>query len=193
MQPTSRNAIVTSGTGRGTSGPFCHEKIFHLRQSHLRAAKVVHCGSRHRLGFERQPAEDDIDVDARFGVTKKRYPCAAGKLEGVRRSYRLDLAPESSFQSAHCSDSRRPEVAPAACHSRRGWPGVRHEPMHGRTRLRKDAKPAPDAALAAGDVFVLRPAPGSEAAIRSGRHGCDRLLPGIHALRASYRGSMLVR
>lgn len=68
-------------------GPVCDrlhdEKIFHLRQSHPHAAKVVHCGSRLCLGFERQSAKDDVNVDARFGVTKKQHARAAGKLQGI--------------------------------------------------------------------------------------------------------------
>jgi hypothetical protein len=43
----------------------------------------MHCGSRYRLGFERQSAKDNIDVDAGFGVTKEQHASAAGKFESI--------------------------------------------------------------------------------------------------------------
>ena len=60
-----------------------NEQIFHLRQSHAHAAQIMHCGPGHRVGFERQSAEDDIDVDARFGVTEEQDASAVRKLEGI--------------------------------------------------------------------------------------------------------------
>ena len=72
---------------RRSLGPVCdglyHEQLFHLRQSHTHAAHVMHRVSGHRLRFERQSAEDHIDVDARFGVTKSHHASGVRKLESI--------------------------------------------------------------------------------------------------------------
>ena len=56
-------------------------------------------GAGYRLGFERQSAEDDIDVDARLGVTKKQHASMLGAFLAVGA---LCAGPPGPGQTSRC-------------------------------------------------------------------------------------------